>query len=84
MSPSYSNNIFNWKSYSHSYSLRFFSQNSGLDVELPIVHPDIFKCSFSFSNKIPIQLTTFNVFKDKCKRFIIKVLESISSQFLSI
>ena len=49
------------------------------------VHRDIFKCSFSFSgaeawSKIPIsvrQLTTFNVFKDKFKRFIIKEVESI-------
>ena len=85
MSPSYFNNIFNWKSYSHLYSLRSVSQNSVLDVELPTVYRDIFKCSFSFSgaeawNKIPIsvrQLTTLNAFKDKCKHFIIKEPESI-------
>ena len=85
MSLSYFNNIFNWKSYSHSYSLRSVSQNSVLDVELPTVHRDIFKCSFSFSGaeaciKIPIsvrQLTTFDVFKHKCKHFIIKEPESV-------
>ena len=86
LTPPYLTTAIESVKHPHSYMLRSVAASSVIDLQIPVVKRDIFKCSLSYSgslfwNTIPAKIRaapSLNVFKIKCKQFILsEICESL-------